>query len=191
MAGYDTLDADWVGYILIWFNNFFGAFYNVIMVKMNQDKKISIFAISFFFGAVGAPLCFALSMYQNDLGSLAEVFVFRGKSSMELAILILVSGIFGVIIQFFHTVATTTIGPFTTNICGALKDVILTFVGFFFFKDVVATHDVILGLIISFTGSAYYIYQNYLELYELPEGDVKSDSGGGDSFEVKAGNAKS
>ena len=43
VAGYESFDANILGYFLIWFNNFFGASYNVFVSKFNEDKKVSAF----------------------------------------------------------------------------------------------------------------------------------------------------
>ena len=69
---------------------------------------------------------------------------------------------FGIILEFSCALAAMLCGPFATNIAGCIKDVLLTYAGFIFFTDLKATHPVVVGLGISFTGSAYYVYSNFM-----------------------------
>jgi hypothetical protein len=61
IAGYESLSVDFLGYILIWGNNFCSAIQNVVTSKYNQDKLVTPFEINFFFACIGLPLMLAIT----------------------------------------------------------------------------------------------------------------------------------
>ena len=74
IAGYETLSADLLGYILIWANNFCSAIQYVVTSKYNNDKKVTPFEINFFFASIGLPLMFAITTSNGDIQVLYDIF---------------------------------------------------------------------------------------------------------------------
>jgi len=66
IAGYESLSTDYVGFGLIWANNFSQAFYNVVVEKYDSEKKVSPFEINFFFALAGFPSCLAVTLYNGE-----------------------------------------------------------------------------------------------------------------------------
>lgn len=78
----------------------------------------------------------------------------------------MVSGSFGIAITMTSLLTVTICGPLAVNISGTIKDVALTYVGFAFFDNVIASASVIVGLCFSFTGATFYSYDRYKSILE-------------------------
>ena len=73
----------------------------------------------------------------------------------------MLSAVSGIAITLFTMLAVSIGGPISVNISGTLKDVVLTYVGFLLFDDIQPTMQVQVGLVLSFFGALYYIYDNF------------------------------
>lgn len=164
IAGYETLSADLLGYILIWANNFCSAIQYVVTSKYNNDKKVTAFEINFFFACIGLPLMYGITSTNGDIQVLYDIFFNEETRNPMLAAQIMISGSFGIAITMTSLLTVTICGPLAVNISGTMKDVALTYAGFAFFDNVHASNSVILGLIFSFSGAATYSYDRYKNL---------------------------
>ena len=61
VAGYETLNDDMMGYVLIMCNNFATAIVNVVASKYNDKKMVNAFDLNFYFALIGLPLAFAIT----------------------------------------------------------------------------------------------------------------------------------
>lgn len=75
IAGYDSLDSNMIGYILVWCNNFFSSIQNVVVSKLNEDKKLSPFEINFYFACAGLVFTIIMTNYTGDIYALYDVFI--------------------------------------------------------------------------------------------------------------------
>lgn len=163
IAGYDTLFADGFGYLLIWGNNYAQAFQNILASKYNADKKVGAFDMNFFFALIGLPLSLAISLYTGEIEKLQDVFL-GPKADMGLGGCILISGAFGIGITVSSLLTTTLCGPFAVNFAGSVGHLFLTFAGFMMFDDATLTTNMLIGLVLSFTGAAHFCVCKYQEL---------------------------
>lgn len=161
IAGYESLSDDYLGFLLIWANNFSQAFYNVVVEKYNADKKISPFEINFFFALAGFPTCLAITLYNNEFFDMVKMLDHPEASTF--IYLVCISGASGIMITLSVLMCIKLAGPVAVNISGTLKDVVLTYVGFIFFDDVAMTTPVLVGLAFSFSGAAYISYTKVAE----------------------------
>lgn len=53
LAGIENLEADFIGIILVWLNNFAEASYNIAVMKLNDKKQLTPFEINFYFAVIG------------------------------------------------------------------------------------------------------------------------------------------
>jgi ABC-type cobalamin transport system permease subunit len=90
---------------------------------------------------------------------LHEAFFVAADST--LVALIFVSGCSGILITINSLLCLTLCGPVAVNICGILKDVVLTAVGFAFFKTREVTASTAIGIGLSFVGASYFLYATY------------------------------
>ena len=160
IAGYESFDSNMFGYLLIWGNNFFQAIYNVFTSKFNENKTLTAFEINFYFAAIGLPLMTIITTYMGDIQTLYDVFFSTNKQD-SLAIMVLLSGSFGICITITSLLTVTVCGPLAINIAGTIKDVGLTYAGFLFFEDVKASSSVMIGLGFSFAGAIFVSYDKY------------------------------
>lgn len=58
IAGWEKMETDILGFVLVWMNNFSQAIQNVYIAKLNKEKKLSAFDINFFFACCGLVLTF-------------------------------------------------------------------------------------------------------------------------------------
>ena len=64
----------------------------------------------------------------------------------------------GVVISFAISLCATVNSPLATSITGNAKDVVGTLLGWVLFGGFVATTNSVTGLLLSFSGAAYYSY---------------------------------
>jgi hypothetical protein len=157
LGGYESLDDDALGYFLIICNNFATSIYSVVCSMYNADKRVTSFEITFFFALLGLPFSTAIALYTGEIWQLYDVYQ---SGDTELIAMIFLSGIMGICITITAATAVSLSGPFATNISGVFKDVLQTWIGFFFFKVKVMTPAVATGILLSFVGASFYIYGN-------------------------------
>ena len=117
--------------------------------------------MSYIFACVGLPTCIMISLYQGEFSQVFNVFFNPYTFNRGLAVCAILSGLFGISIEFSHNLAASLCGPFATTLSSCMKDAVLTYIGFIFFSDLEPTDAVMLGLALSFSGSAYYTFQKY------------------------------
>jgi len=78
VAGWESLGADYFGYLLIWGNNFSQGIQNVYTSKYNAKKQVAAFEINFFFACIGLPLMLSLCVLYGDLEIISDI-VLRPK----------------------------------------------------------------------------------------------------------------
>jgi hypothetical protein len=125
---------------------------------------VTPFEINFFFASIGLPLMSAITIYNGDINVLYDVFFNEQTRDGSLGMCIMISGSFGIAITMTSLLTITICGPIAVNISGTMKDVALTYAGFAFFDNVIASPSVIAGLCSSFGGAAFYSYDRYKSL---------------------------
>ena len=160
IGGYETLDTELFGYMLVWGNNFTQSIYNVVMSKLNSDKRITPFEINFFFALIGIPISACLVYNEGEIMTLYDVLLNPTTRNPNLATLVLLSGFSGILITLSSILTVTICGPIAINIAGIIKDVGLSYIGFAFFDDAKATPLVLTGLAFSFTGAISMAFEN-------------------------------
>lgn len=167
IAGYETLNDDWWGYVLIMCNNFATAFVNVVTSVYNQKKMVNAFDLNFYFALIGLPLSLAITSHTGEFAELTNMLMNgSGKQdddSAGMVTCILISGTFGILITMTALLCVTINGPISMNITGIFKDVGLTFAGFLFFSDTKLTVPSAIGMSISLLGAMYFCYMKYLD----------------------------
>ena len=161
IAGHDSLDANALGYALVWGNNLAQSFQNVLVSKFNADGKITPFEINFFFALIGLPITLFLTVMLGEFGKLFEVFF--DPDTRGLALCVLMSGCFGILITITTVLVSAVCGPVANNVSGTLKDIGLTYAGFVFFDDIKVTKSVLAGLGLSFAGAVFLAWNRVKE----------------------------
>lgn len=98
----------------------------------------------------------------GEIYFLQEVFMIKDFDlRVRFIASLLLSGVMGIMITCSALMVVTLCNPVANNITGNLKDVILTYIGFIFFDDAILSSSVAIGLMFSFLGAAYYVFNAY------------------------------
>lgn len=162
IAGYESIEKDLIGIILVWTNNFSQSAQNIYIGILNKEKKLTPFDVNVYFAGLGliATIVYNFGI-TNDYEQLQEYWM---KPDGELfAKMVLFSGLMGIIITLSILVLISIGGPLMVNTVGILKDVALTYAGFIFFDDQKVTPMVITGLGISFAAATFSLVTKYQE----------------------------
>ena len=73
----------------------------------------------------------------------------------------MISGVFGIGIIINSLLTVIYFGPFASVFASVVGNVVLTYLGFKYFKDVEFNFNLFVGLAISFSGSIYFTYSKY------------------------------
>ena len=114
--------------------------------------------MNFYFAIIGLPLSLFVTIYTGEINEL----IFE-KHSFQDVVMILLSGMFGILLTINYVLMVSIASPLSPNIAGTIKDVALTYFGFIFFNDVKLTLNIAVGISISFIGASYFAYSKYLE----------------------------
>ncbi len=90
--------------------------------------------------------------------------IYKGKERNEAIIctgFLAANAVSGMIIMLTNLMVCTFCSAIANNITGTVKDVVLTYVGFFFFTDVNKSLPVLGGIGLSFLGASIYIFDAY------------------------------
>ena len=157
IAGWDSLNAQWFGYILVWGNNVAQSLYNTYVSKVNAEKKVLAFEINFYFALCGFPIALLFTVASGEIWQFGELFGKQDEvQNFWFVVYLVLSASMGIMITLTLLMVCTVVGPIAINITGNVKDVALTWIGFVLFNDVTLTMMMGVGLLMSFAGSVYY-----------------------------------
>ncbi len=67
LSGWENLNRDWFGYLLVWFTNMSGSIYSVFVNKYNNDKKVTAFELNFYYAWIGLPIFLTVTIATGEL----------------------------------------------------------------------------------------------------------------------------
>ncbi len=74
IAGWDSLNSQWFGYILVWGNNLSQSLYNSYVSKVNTQKSVLPFEINFYFALCGFPIALIFTIVSGEIHQFTEIF---------------------------------------------------------------------------------------------------------------------
>ncbi len=174
IAGIETFNRDWFGYILIWMNNLTQSICNVVYNKLNKDKVVTPIEINFFYAWLGLPVFLAYSIYSGELNELIEVLSI-GDSTHRFNFLFFLglSGSLGFMITMSTLLVVMLCTPFTINVTGNIKNAASVVLGFILFDDILPSSLVITGILVGFSGSTLYAYDEFYQLKKQREQEAE------------------
>ena len=95
MAGWDGLEKDYVGYILVFMNNLAQSLFNIVVQKGNKTKDIGTFGVNFYFACCGLVWTTVYLLVTGEAFSLAWM-MYQSSYAKDLNCLILMSGLNGI-----------------------------------------------------------------------------------------------
>ena len=155
VAGKDTLRADWFGYTLVIANNLLSSLYSVFVAWNGRRFGIKSFETNYFIAYVSLPLLLADTLFRGYLDSFwANPYIFDPGFLFWVGL----STVSGVLINVLTVAVSMNVSPVALNLTGTARSVGLTAVGFLCFNDVSMTHNLAVGLALSFSGAFTYSY---------------------------------
>jgi hypothetical protein len=156
IAGYENLESDGLGFLIVWGCNFAQAGANCTISRFNKDKRLSTFEITYFFYLAGF---FTVCPYVYFSGTADSVIaLLSGDQAYNFALFFAPSTVSGILITVLTNMCVALGGAIAVNITGTLRDVGLTYLGFLLFDDITPTGAVLIGIGISFLGAMNYVY---------------------------------
>lgn len=124
---------------------------------------MTAFEINFFYAWLGLPVFLAYSLYSGEFYHITDVFSIGDPSHrFNFLLLLFLSGSMGFAITMSTLLVVTLCTPFTINITGNIKNAISAFLGFIMFNDIEASKMVVTGILIGFSGSCLYAYDEFI-----------------------------
>lgn len=130
--------------------------------RVNKDNRVTAFEINFFYAWVGFPVLLTYSLYSGEFYQLTDVLSVENPTDrFNFLLLLFLSGSMGFAITMSVLLVVTLCTPFTINITGNIKNAISAVLGFILFDDIVASTTVVTGILIGFSGSCLYAYDEF------------------------------
>ena len=180
VAGHESLSADWLGFTYTLLNNALTAASWSATKLASDQHKVTRFGLTFYNACIALPLCVLLSIANDEpryllhhphIGNPMFLFALLGASCL------------GVLMNWVTFLAITMTSPLATSVTGNVKDIGGTFLGAMIFQDFVPTPAKVVGIIISFAGSAIFSWAKLAEVKSssavLPTTSNDSKTGGG------------
>lgn len=136
VAGYEQMDSDAFGFAVVWGCNFLQSFSNVAVDRLNREKVVNSFDISFYFSALGIIVLTPYIFYSGNNMVLYNMFSLGSEQRQTFIYLFTLSSVSGLIITIFSLLVVALGGPIAMNITGNVRDVGLTYIGFILFDDI-------------------------------------------------------
>lgn len=120
---------------------------------------MTAFEINFFYAWVGLPLLLTYSIYSGEIYMISDVFhIGDANHRFNFLLLLFLSGSLGIAITMTSLLVVTLCSPFTININGNIKNAFSSVLGFVIFDNEIPSLNVISGILIGFSGSCLYAY---------------------------------
>jgi solute carrier family 35 protein len=161
VAGHESLSADWLGFTYTLLNNALTAMSWSATKLASDQHKVTRFGLTFYNACIALPLCVLLSIANDEpkyllnhphIGNPLFLFALLGASCL------------GVLMNWVTFLAITMTSPLATSVTGNVKDIGGTFLGAMIFQDFVPTPAKVIGIIISFAGSAIFSWAKLAEV---------------------------
>jgi solute carrier family 35 protein len=160
VAGANDLNADGLGYFLVFLNNIITSFSFHIAKRVSQkNPRLDAATQTFYNAAEAIPIIFLAVCLNGDLGAL----FYSSPGTLSFYLCMFFGSCMGCLLTFSQTLCNTKVSPMATSITGNLKDIFSTALGLFAFGDVEINQYLLLGLVLSLLGAMCYSFSKYLE----------------------------
>jgi solute carrier family 35 protein len=153
VAGSDSLRSDWLGYAFTLCNNALTAASWSATKRFSDQHKLTRFGLTFYNACVALPLCVLLAV---GTGEVQYMWNHPHIRDPRFALALFGASSLGVLMNWVTFLAITYTGPLATAVTGNVKDIFATGLGAWIFQDFVATKLKIIGIGLSFLGSAIF-----------------------------------
>ncbi|XP_021903171.1 UDP-galactose/UDP-glucose transporter 7 [Carica papaya] len=139
---------------------FFQTMYLVLVEKSGAEDGLSSIEIMFYNSFLSLPFLLSLIIITGEFPNSVSV-LFAKSSSLSFLIILLLSLVMGILLNFTMFLCTIVNSALTTTIVGVLKGVGSTTLGFVLLGGVQVHALNITGLVINTAGGVWYSYAKY------------------------------
>ena len=164
LSGWENLNRDWLGYILVWSTNMSGSIYGVFVNKYNNDNKVTAFELNFYYAWIGLPIFLVACVAFDEIHLIWHGLAYSNPSDQfYFYFLMFLSGSLGIGITLTTLLVVTLGTAFSLNIVGNFKNALSTFLSFFVFDDLKPSLMNVSGISVALFGSLIYLYDEVKE----------------------------
>jgi hypothetical protein len=160
IAGWGDLEFHLLGYVLIFINCVFTAWYLLAIKKAKDETGLNTFGFMFYNNLFSLPL-FAVIVLVTEAQS---VIHFPYWTDPGFLFCFLMSSIQAFFLNYFIFLCSIVNSPLTTSITGQLKNILTTIFGFFLFGGIKWTVSTAIGLTLSSVAGVWYGYIKHMQM---------------------------
>lgn len=160
IAALGDFSFDLFGYSMALTSVFFQTMYLVLVEKSGAEDGLSSIEIMFYNSFLSLPFLLSLIIITGEFPNSVSV-LFAKSSSLSFLIILLLSLVMGILLNFTMFLCTIVNSALTTTIVGVLKGVGSTTLGFVLLGGVQVHALNITGLVINTAGGVWYSYAKY------------------------------
>uniref|UniRef100_A0A8C5G5T7 Sugar phosphate transporter domain-containing protein n=1 Tax=Gouania willdenowi TaxID=441366 RepID=A0A8C5G5T7_GOUWI len=153
------LAFDMEAYTFILFNDAFTAAYGVYTKKKLGDQSLGKYGVLFYNAIIIVIPTLMLSAYTGDLH---KAFMFEDWVETTFVLCFLMSCVMGFVLMYSIVLCSYYNSALTTTVVGALKNVVVAYVGIFIGGDYLFSWTNFLGLSICMSGGVVYSYLTFI-----------------------------
>uniref|UniRef100_A0A8C5E4H8 Sugar phosphate transporter domain-containing protein n=1 Tax=Gouania willdenowi TaxID=441366 RepID=A0A8C5E4H8_GOUWI len=159
VAASSDLAFDMEAYTFILFNDAFTAAYGVYTKKKLGDQSLGKYGVLFYNAIIIVIPTLMLSAYTGDLH---KAFMFEDWVETTFVLCFLMSCVMGFVLMYSIVLCSYYNSALTTTVVGALKNVVVAYVGIFIGGDYLFSWTNFLGLSICMSGGVVYSYLTFI-----------------------------
>eukprot|EP01138_Halocafeteria_seosinensis_P011733 gb/GECG01011991.1/.p1 GENE.gb/GECG01011991.1/~~gb/GECG01011991.1/.p1 ORF type:complete len:356 (+),score=32.42 gb/GECG01011991.1/:1-1068(+) len=159
VAGWNTLNTEYLGYLLTICNNVLSALYLNVNRKFGDETGVKGFGLLFYNALIAVPFSLILAYI---LGEVEYIAAFPELLNPAFLASLFLSSVLGILMTYMVLLCISVNSPLVTSITGNVKDVVSTVLGALFF-GFHATVMNLAGLAISFFGAGMFTYAKFHE----------------------------
>ncbi|CAN6460179.1 unnamed protein product [Victoria cruziana] len=167
IAALGDFSFDLFGYSMALSSVFFQTMYLVLVEKSGAEDGLSSVELMFYNGFLSLPFLIFLIIATGEFPRSLAV-LFEKANSFTFSIILILSLLMGIVLNFTMFLCTTVNSALTTTIVGVLKGVVSTTLGFVLLGGVDVHALNVTGLVINTAGGLWYSYAKYQQKKSRP-----------------------
>ncbi|XP_072996031.1 UDP-galactose/UDP-glucose transporter 7 isoform X1 [Typha latifolia] len=167
IAALGDFSFDLFGYSMALTSVFFQTMYLVLVEKSGAEDGLSSIELMFYNSLLSLPFLFFLIIATGEFPQSLSL-LFEKANSSAFAVLLILSLVMGIVLNFTMFWCTIVNSALTTTIVGVLKGVGSTTLGFVLLGGVKVHALNVTGLVINTAGGVWYSYAKYQQKRKMP-----------------------
>ncbi|GBG69519.1 hypothetical protein CBR_g4355 [Chara braunii] len=161
IAGTGDMSFNLMGYLMALMSCFLQTTYLLLVERSGKEKGLNSNELLLYNAVLSLPVLLVLIVVTGESKLSLQAIVSLSEKHREFLPLLLVALIMGSLLNYTLFLCTLCNSALTTTIVGALKAVVSTTLGFFLLGGVVATRQVVIGIVMNTLGGVGYTMAKY------------------------------